>query len=473
MTNVRDIFDIRGGMDGLTRRGIEQVFTEEIGKVALKSRGDGLMGGNLLPYIQGRDAAAQGKMPLLMITETLQPGSRGFSLPAFAHARAAGLSNAPLGGATDISKVFGKSHFSLHPGIGATVFDAFVPSSTGSHFELFEALNKAKNPEKLIDDMIIRAIGPGGHDVTSPVHYMIPETTENAGKLQKEFAKARAITNSTRDAQLIARAEVTKDVLKTMSYDDKLAMMIPRMTMNQDMLRYDPDLFKAIDSKIANTPMVDILEEMGFMDKGRLTLTGKTVLNNKIPEIEELRHLLRLQEEAKLSGSVPPFLDALHNRFTFAHELDHVRDSLDLHGGQYGRLPAKDTPALTKRLQDMLVEHDKVKGFRPARTEMERAADLAGFRSLADVTSGTPNLSSGKEGIPRSVALGRFRQATDPMSFYRHGITSAEQAFSVPKFAGLRSPLPIRTFGVLGAIGLLGLLAAGGAAAAGGSRGNA
>lgn len=468
MSNVRDIFDIRGGMDGLTRRSIEQVFTEEIGKVALKSRGDGLMGGNLLPYIQGRDAAAQGKMPLLMMTETLQPGSRGFSLPAFAHARAGGLSNAPLGGA---EKVFGKSHFALHPGVSGTVFDAFVPAATGSHFELFDALNKAKNPEKLVDDMIVRAIGPGGHDVTQPVHFLIPETTENAEKLRKEFAKAKAITNSTREAQLIARAEVTKDVLKTMSYDDKLAMILPRMSISQDMLRYDPDLFKVIDRKIAKTPMVDILEEMGFMDEGKLNLTGKTILKNKIPDTDELRRLLQLQEEARLSGSVPPFLDALHNRFTFAHELDHVRDSLDLHGGQYGRLPAKDTPALTKRLQDMLVLNDKVKGFRPTSTEMERLADLAGFRSLADVTSGTPNLTSGKEGIPRALALSRFRQAADSGSLYRHGITAAEQAFSVPKFAGLKTPLPLRAFGVLGAIGLLGALAA--ASSQGGNRGNA
>ena len=478
MTNVRDIFDIRGGMDGLTRRGIEQVFTEELGKVALKSRGDGLMGGNLLPYIQGRDAAAQGKMPLLMMTSQIPPGGRGFSIPAFAHARAHGVDRPPLGGMQNIADVFGKRHFTQHPLTSGVVHEGFIEGQ----FELFDRINKAKNPEKFVDELILKRIEPGGYRVNTPVHHLIPQTEENAIKLQREFNKLLDSGVDSINAQRLARAEVTKDVLKTMSFDDKLAMVIPRMALHQDMLRYDPKLFEVVEDALDNVPMGKILEDLKFMDKGNPTELGKQVLGVdvvdgkdvlKIPTSEQLRSILQTREEARLSGSVAPFMDALESRFTMAHELDHVRDAIDLQKGQFGKFPLIDLPEMRQRIAALNVDRGPG-GYLPTRTRMERMADLAGFRSIADVTSSNPNLKSGKEGIPRRVLESRLKFKDDPRSLYRHGYQMAEQAFSTPKFAPLRGRLPMRAFGVLGAIGLLGMLAAGGAAvASGGNRGNA
>jgi hypothetical protein len=103
---------------------------------------------------------------------------------------------------------------------------------------------------------------------------------------------------------------------------------------------------------------------------------------------------------------------------------------------------------------------------------MEKMADIAGFRSLADITPDgitEAQLKKGNVGIPKVQFQSRVFQADDSQSLYRYGKDMAEQAFGPAKRIGGR--LPIRAFGVLGAIGLLGALAA--ASSQGGSRGNA
>jgi hypothetical protein len=455
-------------MDAMTRKGIENIFTEEIGKVVMASRSDGISGGNLLPYLQGRSADKQGKIPLLMASSAMKPGSRGFSLPALAAARDVGR---PRPG----NPVTGK--FTMEPlqdfrGIQGRVSEAMDVRHFGfaDHFEMFNAINKAKNPEKLVDNIILQRIAnPGNEEVPHLFNYLIQPTEENSAKLVKEFEKNRVALGS-RQAQNVARAEVTKDVLKAMSYDDKLALVLPKVMINQDAMEFLPNAFKDPARRLSTQAGVDeVLEEFGYMKDGRMTKLGEQQLGSRNIK-QSLASLLRHKEQTR-PRNLLPFLDALNTRFVFAHELDHLRDFADKSGGQFGLLPSSRKPDLLE-LSDQLALEKRTGSGRPTATQMEKMADIAGFRSLADITPDgitEAQLKKGNVGIPKVQFQSRVFQADDSQSLYRYGKDMAEQAFGPAKRIGGR--LPIRAFGVLGAIGLLGALAA--ASSQGGSRGNA
>ena len=470
MTNVKDIFDIHGGMDDMTRIGMERVFSEEIGKVVLGSRSDGITGGNLLPYLQGRSASKQGKIPLIMASSAMRPGARGFSLPALAAARDVGRPNP---GNPKTGK-FPMTPIHTYLPVGGRVSDAMHTGQLGftDHFRLFEAINNAKNPEKLVDNIILDQIRNTRPDQRPGiVHYLLDPTDENKEKLVKAY-KNNLGQGSTKAINL-ARAEVTKDVLKTMSYDDKLALILPRVMMNQDAMEFLPNAFKDPARRLSTQAGInEVMEEFGFEKFGTQTKLGDEVIGGRDKKTT-LAGLLRMKEQTR-PRTLFPHLDHLAGRFVFAHELDHLRDFVDKSGGQFGLFPSNRKPDLLQ-LTETLARESQLTPNQPTFTQMEKMADLAGFRSLADITPDgitEEQLKRGNVGIPKVKLRSRVFSADDPKSLYRYGYDMAEQAFGPAKrIAG--GGLPVRAFGVLGALGLLGLLAAGGAAAAGGGRGNA
>ena len=470
MTNVKDIFDIHGGMDDLTRIGMERVFSEEIGKVVLSSRTDGMTGGNLLPYLQGRSASKQGKIPLLMASSAMKPGSRGFSLPALAAARDVGR---PRPGSPATGK-FTMAPIHEYSAVGGRVSDAMTVKHLGfsDHFQLFNAINNAQDPEKLVDKIILDQIRNTRPDQKpSIVHYLLDPTDENKEKLVRAY-KNNLGQGATKAINL-ARAEVTKDVLKTMSYDDKLALVLPRMMINQDSMEFLPNAFKDAARRLkTDAGMSEVMEEFGLEKYGTQTKLGDKLLAGRDRKAT-LAGLLRMKEQTR-PRALLPHLDHLSGRFVFAHELDHLRDFVDKSGGQFGLFPSSRKPDLLQ-LTETLAREGQLTSNQPTYTQMEKMADLAGFRSLADITPDgitEEQLKRGNVGIPKVKVRSRLFAADNPQSLYRYGYDMAEQAFGPAKrIAG--GGLPVRAFGVLGAIGLLGLLAAGGAAAAGGNRGNA
>ena len=455
MSDIRDVFDIHGGVNKLDKPAFDSMIKQELEKVALRSRGS-LLNGDILPYIQGRSADKQGKLPLMLMSNALANQPRGFTVPALTHTRYVSPMVSPVGirKAEKVVDPLAKGIIGGYLGGAAHENVTRMPN-----FAFLKELNESKNPEAFVDRIILEGISKE-QNAGDPIQYLLKDEPETRAKIRKLAGK-----NPKPEDIRKARAALTKPILKTMSYDDKLTFVLPKVAFNLDAYQNNPSSYAnamaLVKSDFENRE-VKALERLGMVDDFGVPNANQTPNNETL-----IRHLMAKDTTKRLDSL--PFLDRQGSRFLAAHEFDHLRDYLDLDGGQFGSRPS---PAMDKRVQTLSSDFDLVKrGLKevsPTKVAGEFAADLRGFGSLADVTPMTPNRA--EEGIPQFLYRGARAAESNPASEYQQRMLAMKSVFgSRPK------GLPIRAFGALGAVGLLGLIAAGGAAAvaSGGNRGNA
>ena len=425
MVNVRDVFDIQGSIDPIQKGLLERLISEEIAVNPNVQR----MADGMLPYVQGRPSTSQFKMPLILASQ-----AQSSRLPPISRA----LGQAMMG-RNPVGDIQARMPAQVTKGLVR-----FVSDEGENYFEIFKKINDAKNPEAVVDKMILDDMERqlprmrAGFGADGPASFILQPTAEDIPDdkdltdLEKRIrGKDDPKTREGRVKIAKRRVKEAEKLLKKMPYEEKLQFVLPHMALNTDALEHAPEGYQGAMKRISRSKE-GALRAVGMGGPGAM------------PDDILLMDMLVKKEMARRRFRVPT-LDMSKMQFTMAHELDHVRDLINKNMGRIGDLPLDRTGMEQYMLMKGLEagQPDDLKAYSMA---MEYDADKAGFRGLKRLLGDAPKTP--QEGIPRSIQRSISQIEGDALgSIYAGRRKAMLEVFG-------KNP-PFRNFGLLGALGLI------------------